>query len=87
MHSNPLAGKITKSLYEAESGRWYIQVEKIQLKVPWRYGRPYKIQCDDLKPIMDYKVGDEVEVWWELSQSRMILARIRLNILLSNSNN
>ena len=87
MHSNPLAGKITKSLYEAESGRWYIQVEKIQLKVPWRYGRPYKIQCDDLKPIMDYEVGDEVEVWWELSQSRMLLARIRLNILLSNSNN
>jgi hypothetical protein len=26
---------------------------------------------------MDYKVGEQVEVWWEISQSRMILRRIR----------
>jgi hypothetical protein len=69
-------GSITRPLYEAESGRMYIIVDGEQIKVPWRYGRPYGIQCDNLKTIMEYDMGDLIEIWYSVRSGRKILERI-----------
>jgi len=87
MISSPHAGIITRSLYESDSGRYYIKVDGHQFKVPWRYGRPYQVECDDLKPIMEYGVSEEVQVWFKNSQGRYILQRIQNNKILYHINN
>jgi hypothetical protein len=69
-------GNISRPLYETDSGRMYIMVDGEQIKVPWRYGKPYGIQCDNLKTIMEYEMGDLVEIWYGVRSGRKILERI-----------
>lgn len=69
-------GVINRPLYETESGRRYIIVSGKQIKVPWKYGKPYGVECLDLKPVMAYDVGDEVQIGYVVSNGRPILKRI-----------
>ena len=87
MICSPYTGIITRPLYDSGSGRYYIKVDGHQIKVPWRYGRVYQVECLNLKPIMDYDIGEEVEIHFKNSQGRYILQRIQNNKILYHNNN
>lgn len=70
------SGFVTRPLYESVSGRWYIYVDGDQVKVPWRYGRPYKIEYGGNRTIMDYDIGDRIDIEYKMVSDRMVLVRI-----------